>query len=718
MNTVDELLKRPFSTLAREAKIQICTLGRDVPKIELSVKYSNGTTRTFQSQWYEEFKWMTASTTLNKLFCFPCMLFATSKDSSWIKTGFDNLRSFKERARIHESSQSHVDSSMDFTLFLKRKPITDLISEASLQERSAYNERVSHNRNILKRLIDVVCYLGKQGLAFRGNDESISSGNRGNYIELCNLISKFDNTLAHHLHSNDLFKGLSHEIQNDLITSVTSVLTNRIENEIQKARFISIQLDETPDVSGHEQLSVLFRYVNISDDASDNTFGVCERFFGYYHLTKRRAIDIFHLIVNDLQLSTKFDFKTKLVGQTYDGAAVMSGELSGLQQLMKAEFPHAYFMQCYSHKLNLVLSYAANCFKESRIFFANAESFSSFFSKSTKRKELLNEIATKNKCKTVNISKFCETRWSSRDKLVFSIFVLKDSLLEVFRSVIDSASSLWDGQSIQKSKGLLKYLNDFEFMFFLNVFKEIFEITSPFYKLLQKQQLNIQQCKSALHKTVVAIQDLRVEEKFCLLYETTVNFNQDDCIKARYKQLFYELIDTVVNNMQTRFVDLDHLKGIELFAFSKFNTYALQFPDEILKCLCSSYTFFNETALRSQLRYLYRTYASSNISNINELLKILKTEDISDVLSEVYKALQLFLTIAPTSCGNERAFSTLKRIKSYTRNKMADQRLSNLGFLNIEKDELTRLQSGETFYDLVIEKFVSISQRRMDFMYK
>ena len=64
-----------------------------------------------------------------------------------------------------------------------------------------HNEEVKKNREILSRLIDIVCFLGCQELAFRGHFESstATSCNRGNYVELANLISKFDEKLTFHL---------------------------------------------------------------------------------------------------------------------------------------------------------------------------------------------------------------------------------------------------------------------------------------------------------------------------------------------------------------------------------------------------------------------------------------------------------------------------------------------------------------------------------------
>ena len=40
------------------------------------------------------------------------------------------------------------------------------------------------------------------------------------------------------------------------------LVTKRILNELSEASFVAIQMDESPDVSRREQISVVFRYIS------------------------------------------------------------------------------------------------------------------------------------------------------------------------------------------------------------------------------------------------------------------------------------------------------------------------------------------------------------------------------------------------------------------------------------------------------------------------
>ena len=82
----------------------------------------------------------------------------------------------------------------------------------------------------------------------------------------------------------------------------------------------------------------------------------------------------------------------KLVAQTYDRASVMSSESNGVQARLKEDVPEAMFLHCYAHKLNLVLLRSTKCMPECKTFLKTLEGLSAFFSKSTKRTHLLDNV--------------------------------------------------------------------------------------------------------------------------------------------------------------------------------------------------------------------------------------------------------------------------------------------------------------------------------------
>ena len=57
--------------------------------------------------------------------------------------------------------------------------------------------------------------------------------------------------------------------------------------------------------------------------------------------------------------------------------------------------------------------------------------------------------------------------------------------------------------------------------------------------------------------------------------------------------------------------------------------------------------------------------------------------------------------------SSERSFSALKRVKTYLRSRMTDDRLNNLAILHIESDITTHIQ-----YDEIIQDFSEKKSRR------
>lgn len=103
------------------------------------------------------------------------------------------------------------------------------------------------------------------------------------------------------------------------------------------------------------------------------------------------------------------------------------------------------------------------------------------------------------------------------------------------------------------------------------------------------------------------------------------------------------------------------------------------------------------------------------MSGALSLYNFLKDNKLEEAFSETIKILEILITIPMTTCEAERCFSTLKRIKTFLRNTMTEERLCALAMLSIEKDLIMEIPD---FNDKVINKFAQQKDRRMDFLYK
>ena len=97
------------------------------------------------------------------------------------------------------------------------------------------------------------------------------------------------------------------------------------------------------------------------------------------------------------------------------------------------------------------------------------------------------------------------------------------------------------------------------------------------------------------------------------------------------------------------------------------------------------------------------------------LFQLLIESNLADTFSETVLLLKAIITIPMTSCGAERCFSTLKRVKSFLRNTMSEDRLNALAMLSMEKN---LIRDSANFNQTVIVMFAQLKNRRTKFLFK
>lgn len=239
----------------------------------------------------------------------------------------------------------------------------------------------------------------------------------------------------HYQKVKNVFTGDSKSIQNELIGCISDYINDYIKTEINESNFFSIQVDDTTDINQTSECSLIVRFVNLEGK-------LVERFMGFHDVSADRTSEMLYNLLHTIL--EQFDYEHKLVGQCYDGASVMSGQLNGLQKKFKDKAPQAIFVHCLAHRLNLVLQQSFGKISSCRIFFASVSGIPSFFHHSAKRSYALSSTSSR------RIPTVTETRWSSNSKLINVIIEDWNKLKEVFEFIITCEQS--DKKSIQLAK--------------------------------------------------------------------------------------------------------------------------------------------------------------------------------------------------------------------------------------------------------------------------
>lgn len=133
---------------------------------------------------------------------------------------------------------------------------------------------------------------------------------------------------------------------------------------------------------------------------------------------------------------------------------------------------------------------AAQCRKKVKIFFANLQSFSSFFSRSAKRTALLDEVVKR------RLPRAAPTRWNFKSRTVNTLFEYKNSFKECLEQILDNDST--DSTTLGEANGLLDHLNSAEFLYWLKFFHFIMPHVKIFFNQAQTRGIDSVQIQNAI----------------------------------------------------------------------------------------------------------------------------------------------------------------------------------------------------------------------------
>ena len=248
-------------------------------------------------------------------------------------------------------------------------------------------------------------------------------------------------------------------------------MRSEIQNRIDASNYIAVMMDDTSDISnvGHSAISVrlihngeveeehLLGLINVSEDQSaDGLTGTLLNTLGRYK------------IVPDT--SSK-----KVIRQSYDGAAKMSGELNVVQAQMQRRFPVAYYNHCVAHRMSLSASESAAKIPEVAKFFATTDAIINFFRSSPKRTRHLGH----------NLPKPGDTRWLSRDTAISVIDSFYEEIGAALYEYANDSNEKAETQS--KARGIGTQMQHIEFVFLPKTYRKIFEHCTPIMVSMQEK---------------------------------------------------------------------------------------------------------------------------------------------------------------------------------------------------------------------------------------
>lgn len=673
--------------------------GPHQPQMKFNKVMIDGQNRSFSAKYYDVYEWLEYSAEVEKAFCFVCRNFGLKEcreqNEKFVVSGFDKWKKLSESLKKHDKSAHHTQSFQTYKMYKisSQNVHSHIIQQHTLQ--------INEHREYIKKVIDILLLLARQGLPLRGHRESETCRNRGNFLELAEHSAKYDSSFKSNFNKSTNY--CSPEIQNELLQISANAVINIIVQKVESCGFFSLMVDEARCFK-EEQLSITIRF------AVD--LEVEEHFVGFVDCSvSRDAISLQNLILDFLE--EKKLGNLPIVGQSYDGASVMSGYKNGLQMKIKQNHPQAIFIHCLAHKLNLVIVDSCFNIKSSSTFFNTLEALYSHFSKPGNHSDL-KRISNALQIKNLEIHSLSTTRWSCRYENCRSVITnyigIKDALEE-------EANAVRDTNGVE-ALGLLHLITKPDFIVNLHVFHSTLKVINTLSKYFQTQNSSLGEAYETVMATINTFKDYRY--KFNEIWKDIENFASENEISlepiSRSKRkksstlhkdflvdatvgkstfidlpdnttaseywkinIYYPIIDNITANLEYRFESLPLAKAVNYFGRLDLKG-ASEFIEnykEILRIDVDSLSA--ETIV---LKNLLKVQYKNNPINLD----MLKEKVDKNIYPNIFKLLQVALSLPISSAGCERSFSAMRRIKTWLRSTMHQDRFSNLAILNIENE--------------------------------
>lgn len=701
---------------------------------------------------FKSFNWLVYSKSREGLFCKYCVLFAK-------KGGMHKNISLKSLVTVplnkfsklfgkdgdllsHNSAKYHKNAVLTGENFLStfNKPESEILN---LIDRGRLVQ-VKENREKLKPIINSIIFLGKQGIAFRGHGTQselfeVSKVNEGNLREIIrHRIQTCGDDLklkSHFETATSRTKYLSPTIQNELIKCCGDEILNTILLKISVNKFYSIIFDETTDISKVSQMSILVRYL-------DRENNIREDFLGFIDCHKTNYDDFTKepILTGEILGKTVVSFLNKIglpfencVGIGTDTCSVMLSDQKGAVSEIQKNLKNACKCPCYSHSLNLSISKSSTV-QDIRNAVGTIKETIAFFNTSSKRSNVL---------KSTNpnvLESLCETRWTERHTAVLKFKVSFENIITTLQLITQ-----WkDTESSSKAQRLMDAMLKTNFLVSLHCLSHVLNITVSLSKILQSKSLDKIAAQSLVNDIFSVFKKKRedVENVFKGIFEEVVEVHKKLDIPILLPRINTRQIHR--NNIQTKipeeyfrvsifiplleniFQDLEFRFNSDLFKILDINNFI---PTNVLK-----QSDIGLAPLVSNVAEYLSKFKNDSVDFFSDLLRaeidlwINKWKEIKnettvlpetaldtlhlckkEIFPNIYTLLQI-ISIMPVSVASaERSFSTLKRLKTWLRSTIGQDRLVGLTLINIHKDI-------EINIDAVIDRFSKQRTRKVDFI--
>ena len=201
-----------------------------------------------------------------------------------------------------------------------------------------------------------------------------------------------------------------------------------------------------------------------------------------------------------------------IVSQGYDGASDMSGHCAGVQQKICEVVPHAAYVHCCAHCLNLVLVDCTKSVSEASDFFSLMETLYIFLSRSVTHTVFLRKQSELQPDKPPRqLQRLLDTRW----------YLAVDAVCSTFDSVLATLEEIANGDDRSRSTeatGIWTQVQSFKFLVSLITFWRVLSCTKSLSDQLQSREIDLAKAADLVLATTITLKEFRSDNQWNHIY--------------------------------------------------------------------------------------------------------------------------------------------------------------------------------------------------------
>ena len=660
----------------------------------------------------------------------------TSPLTFWT-TASEKLKGHNTKSAMHQTTAVMAEE------FLKIMKSEQMSIDQHLN--SVMAKQIEHNKQKLFPIIKTILFCGQQNIALRGHRESDSSrGNPGNFKALLKFrVDSGDHVLKEHLESsprNAMYT--SNIIQNSLINIIGNWLQNKIVTKISAgSKVFSVLADEARDCFNKEQMAIIIRYV-------DENSTIQESFLCFVECEHGTSGGKLALLIEKTCLDVGLDM-SMCRGQGYDGAGNMAGACTGVAKQLRTKYPKAIYFHCASHRLNLCIAHACKLTSVSSMM-TSISSMANFFNYSPKRQKFLEDhVAKYPQLSKSKLLPLCRTRWVERINALEVSLDLLEAIVNTFTDMAMNTQD-WNRETVSQAISLLRGVDfdyiinlvitqkviSYTSSLTVGLQKRDIDLASMsnhvqlVIRTLQLLRSNVdmfhkecfKQAADVAQKVNVAISKPRVcgrqvhRQNVSVLTSSQMSVEQQ--VSDHYRiNLTIPILDDVIGCLLERFSDGQEpvFKGIVLLPSNvitvpnwedRIQSFVQVYSDDVpsFSSLVAELHMWKQMwmdkwsckwqLMQEQHKKTTGQDYTLTPTEMNKLKACSVPNKISSTLLEInqvtfpniYCLLTILAVLPVTTCEAERSISCLRRLKTYMRSTMVQDRFSGLALMSVYRD--------------------------------